>query len=92
VPVQSLQAQQLITTQQVFKLLSTVAAQPLPYLSAKESAPFYELVRAAQAVRRHNVILGWRSRLQIACGLGGRLSVNSRTARRATAALRGRWR
>ena len=37
-------AQHLITTQQLFKLLSTVAAQPLPYLSAKQSAPFYEVV------------------------------------------------
>lgn len=36
--------QQLITTQQVFKLLSTVAHQPLPYLSAAESTPFYEVV------------------------------------------------
>lgn len=36
--------QQLITTQQVFKLLSTVAHQPLPYLSAAESSPFYEVV------------------------------------------------
>ena len=37
-------SQQLITTQQIFKLLATVAHQPLPYLSATESSPFYGIV------------------------------------------------
>lgn len=42
--------QQLITTQQVFKLLSTVAHQPLPYLSAAESSPFYAVVVSCLSV------------------------------------------
>lgn len=42
--------QQLITTQQIFKLLSTVAHQPLPYLSAAESSPFYGVVVSCLSV------------------------------------------